>query len=202
MTTLINDKELYLQQFKNKDKLVGQTIKEIIFYLEETDNDFTEQPNELGKSLLNGIDIKTNQESFSIGNRFTNLNYGLSIEVGQTNELEFFDGEKNPKSFDTKIVGQAVKSVDIFWMKIPFENATGFYPQEIEIISNENYLLISSIEVNDGQVNTEFTNELLIIDNKDKAKQLELGQFGIENNGRKYFSDFETLINYEEKNSR
>lgn len=77
MTTLINDKELYLQQFKNKDKLVGQTIKEIIFYLEETDNDFTEQPNELGKSLLNGIDIKTNQESFSIGNRFTNLNYGL-----------------------------------------------------------------------------------------------------------------------------
>ena len=61
-----------MQEFKNKGKLVGQTIKQIIFYLEETDKDFTEQPNEFGKSLLNGIDIKTSQESFSIGNRFTN----------------------------------------------------------------------------------------------------------------------------------
>ncbi len=200
--TITNDKELYSKQFKNKDKLIGQTIREIVFYLEETDKNFTEQPNEFGKSLLNGIDIKTNNEVFSIGNRYINLGYGLSIELGQTNKFEYFDNEKKPTSFHTNIVGQTIKNVDIFWMKIPLERATGFYPQEIEILSDEKYLLISSIEINNGQVNTEFTNELLIINNKDTARQLKLGQFGVADNERKYFNNLETLIKHEEKNYR
>ena len=203
MATLINsDKDLYSQQFKNKDRLVGQTIKEIIFYLEETDKEFTEQPNEYGKSLLSGIDIKTNKETFSIGNRYTNLGYGLSIELGQTNNLEYFDEQKKPSSFDANIVGQTVITIDIFWMKIPFEEATGLYPQEIEIVTDKGYLLISSIEINNGQVNTEFTNELLIIDNKETAKKLKLGQFGVEDNEREYYHDLDTLIKSEEKNYR
>ena len=201
MTThLNNDKELYSQQFKNKNKLVGQTIKEIIFFLEETDKDFTEQPNEYGKSLLSGIDIKTGNEIFSIGNRYTNSGYGLSIDLGQTNKIDYLNEEKKPSSFDTSIVGQTVLTVDIFWMKIPFEGATGFYPQEIEIVADKGYLLFSSIEVNSGQVNTEFTNELLIIDNKETAKQLKLGQFGVKDNDRKLFYDLETLIKSGEKN--
>ena len=203
MATLINsDKELYSQQFKNKDRLVGQTIKEIIFYLEETDKEFTEQPNEYGKSLLSGIDIKTNKEIFSIGNRYTNSGYGLSIDLGQTSDLEYFNEQKKPSSFDTNIVGQTILTVDIFWMKIPFEGAKGYYPQEIEIVADEGYLLISSIEINNGQINTEFTNELLIIDNKETVKQLKLGQFGVDDNERKYYRDLDTLIESEEKNYR
>ena len=203
MATLINsDKELYSQQFKNKDRLVGQTIKEIIFYLEETDKDFTEQPNEYGKSLLSGIDIKTNKEIFSIGNRYTNSGYGLSIDLGQTSDLEYFNEQKKPSSFDTNIVGQTILTVDIFWMKIPFKGATGYYPQEIEILADKGYLLISSMEINNGEVNTEFTNELLIIDNKETVKQLKLGQFGVADNERKCYQDLDTFIKSGEKNYR
>ena len=56
--------ELYSRQFETIDKLVGQTISEIKFYLEDSDQDLTEQPNEFGKSLLNGIDIKVNGQIF------------------------------------------------------------------------------------------------------------------------------------------
>jgi hypothetical protein len=52
-------------------------------------------------------------------------------------------------------------------MKIPFEGATGYYPQEIEFTTENGFLVISSIEVNQGKVNTEFTNEILLIDNED-----------------------------------
>ena len=158
------DTELYNRQFENKNKLVGQTIKEIIFYLEDADKDFTEQPNKFGKSLLSGFDIKTDKEVFSIGNRYTDINYGLSIDIGRTNEIEFIEGKK-PIPFDTTLKEQIIRHIDIYWMKLPYENATGLYPQEIEIHTDKEYLLVSSIEINNGEVNTEFTNELLIIDN-------------------------------------
>ena len=98
------------------------------------------------------------------------------------------------------MVGQKIKQVNIYWMNIPFEDLNGLYPQEIEIITDKGFLLISSIEVNNGQVNTEFTNELLIIDNKETAKRLGLGQFGIVSNDRKKYKDLSELIETEIKN--
>jgi len=194
-TTLMdmnNDRELYNRQFENKNKLVGQIINEIIFYLDDTDKDFTEQPNKFGKSLLNGFDIKTGKEVFSIGNRYTDVNYGLSIDIGRTDEIEFIELKK-PIPFVTTLKGQTIKQIDIYWMKLPYENATGLYPQEIEIYTDKEYFLVSSIEINNGEVNTEFTNELLIIDNKDTARQLKLGQFGIGENGRLFFENFREM---------
>jgi hypothetical protein len=200
MMTQTNNIERYSKQFENTNKLVGQTISEIVFYLEETDKDFTEQPNEFGKSLLNGIDIKTGVEAFSIGNRYTNSGYGLSIDPGQTDKFEFFDQEKHPVPFDTFIVGQEIKRIDIYWMKIPIEGTSRFYPQEIEILTDNGFFLISSIEVTNGQVTTEFTDEILIIDNKETARQLKLGQFGLADNGRIYYKNLNQLLDNEEKN--
>ena len=192
--------ELYSRQFENGNKLIGQTVREVDFYLEKTDKNYSEQPNEFGKSLLNGIDIKTDIETYSIGNRFTDLGYGLTIDIGETRSLEFIDNGKNTVSFKTDVVGEKIKRINIFWMNIPFEGASGLYPQEIEIHTDNGFLLISSIEVNIGQVNTEFTNELLIVDNKETAKQLKLGQYGLIVNGRKKYTDLNELIKNEIKN--
>ena len=46
--------------------------------------------------------------------------------------------------------------------------------------------------MNNGDVNTEFTDELLVIDSLDKAKEIKLGQFGLEN-GRLTFRDINEL---------
>ncbi len=194
-----NNIERYSQQFENTNKLVGQTISEIAFYLEKTDKDFTEQPNKFGKSLLNGIDIKIGNEAFSIGNRYTNSGYGLSIDPGQTDKFDFFDQEKHPVTFDTFVVGQEIKRIDIYWMKIPIEGTSGLYPQEIEIVTDNGFFLISSIEVTNGQVTTEFTDELLIIDNKETARKLKLGQFGLAANERKYYKDLNHLLDDEKE---
>jgi hypothetical protein len=195
------DIELYSRQFEITTKLVGQTISEISFYLEGSDQNYTEQPNEFGKSLLNGIDIKVNGQTFSIGNRYTSLGYGLSIDLGKTDELEFFDVEKKQVTFDTSVVGQKIERIDIYWMKIPFENAVGLYPQEIEIITDNGFLLVSSIEINNGQANTEFTNELLVIDNIETARQLKLGEFGLADNDRIFYVHLTDLIENAKKNA-
>ena len=187
-----NDIELYSRQFELSNQLIGQTIEEVHFYLETTDKDFTEQPNDYGKSLLNGIDLKTSDLTFSIGNRFTNLGYGLRIDIGKTSDLEYFQEPRRHVPFQTKFLNQKITELNIYWMEIPFENETGLYPQEIEILTNNGYFLLSSIEVNNGDVNTEFTNELLVIDSLEKAKELKLGQFGLEN-GRLTFRDINEL---------
>jgi hypothetical protein len=203
MTKNINtDIELYSRQFETTNKLVGQTISEISFYLEDSDQDFTEQPNDFGKSLLNGIDIKVSGQTFSIGNRYTSSGYGLSIDLGQTDELEFFDVEKRAVTFDTSVVGQKIKRVDIYWMTIPFEGAGGIYPQEIEIITDTGFLLISSMEINIGQANMEFTNELLVIDKIETASQLKLGEFGLVDNDRMFYPSFADLMKNGKKNGR
>ena len=80
-------------------------------------------------------------------------------------------------------------------MKIPFEGENGYYPQEFELYTENGYLLISSIEINDGKVNTEFTDELLLIDQIETAKNLKLGKFGLKDNGRKHFENFEKMKN-------
>lgn len=189
---IVNDIELYSRQFELSKHLIGRSIEEVHFYLEATDKDFTEQPNDYGKSLLNGIDLITSDLIFSIGNRFTNLGYGLRLDIGKTTELEYFQDPKRPVSFKTKLLNEKVKELKISWMEIPFENETGLYPQEIEILTDNGYFLLSSIEVTNGIVSTEFTDELLVIDNLERAKELKLGQFGLEN-GRLIFKDINEL---------
>ena len=85
-------------------------------------------------------------------------------------------------------------------MNIPFEGTIGLYPQEIEIITNNGFLLVSSIEINDGKVSTEFTNELLVIDNIKIARQLKLGEFGVADNDRIFYGNFTDFIENEKKN--
>jgi hypothetical protein len=196
MTTGISadDIKLYSQQFDNLNRLIGKRIDKIEFYLNDTDTDFTEVENKYGKSLLSGIDIKVDSIYYSIGNRFTNIHYGLTIAPGKTTEFEFIEDEKKPLPYPSKLIGQIITSIDIYWMKIPFEGAIGFYPQEILIKSNANTFLLSSIEINNGEANTEFTDELLIIEDEHIAKQLELGHFGL-NNSRLFFNTVDELIN-------
>ena len=183
---------LYSKQFDNKEKLIGKTIKGIIFYLDDTDIEFSEQENIYGKSLLNGIDIITEQETFSIGNRYTDIHYGLSIDIGKTDKIESVE-DKKPVSYTTSLNGHIITKINIYWMTLPIVNTKGYYPQEIEIYTENNFLLFSSIEINNGEVNTEFTNELLIIDNKEMAKQLKIGQFGIADNERYLFENLEDI---------
>ena len=187
-----NKIELYSKQFELSNQLIGQTIEEVHFYLETTDESFSEQPNDYGKSLLNGIDLKTTELTFSIGNRFTNRGYGLRIDIGKTPDIEYFQEHKRPVVFNTDILEKTIVEMKIYWMEIPFENETGLYPQEFEIVTNKGYFLLSSIEVNNGNVNTEFTDELLIIDSLNIAKELKLGRFGLEN-GRLIFGDINEL---------
>ena len=188
-----DDIKIYSQQFYNLNRLVGKRIDKIVFYLNDTDEDFSEVENIYGKSLHSGIDIKVDNIYFSIGCRFTDIHYGLTISEGRTTEFEFIEEEKNPVTFDTKIIGQTIKSVAIYWMKIPWNGAVGYYPQEFVIETENDFFLVSSIEINNGEVNTEFTDELLVIENKEIARQLQLGPFGIDENGREWFKNIDEL---------
>jgi hypothetical protein len=153
-----------------------------------------------GKSLFNGIDIKVGNKFYSVGCRFINSHNGLTISEGQTTELEFIEEEKSAVTFDTKIIGQKIKSADIYWMKIPWNEAVGYYPQEFVIRTEKDFLLISSIEINSGEVNTEFTDELLVIESEETAKQLQLGPYGLGDNGRVWFKNFDELNDSDKKN--
>jgi hypothetical protein len=177
------------------DELIGKTIENVFFYLEESDTEFTEQPNKYGKSLLQGIDlITTENQVYSIGNRFTNFGYGLRIDHGRADTIEQFQEKRNRINYKSKITGKKIKQIHIYWMDIPFESTSGLYPQEIEILTENGYWLLSSIEVNNGEVNTEFTNELLIVEEEEKAKELKLANFEKTTNGRIFFKDINHLI--------
>ncbi|WP_417601290.1 hypothetical protein [Owenweeksia hongkongensis] len=188
-----NSGEIYRKQFKLAGKLVGSTIRELVFYLESFNTDLTEQSNNYGKSLLNGIDIRTDDEIFSIGNRFTDVGYGLRIDLGSTAQIEYFQYMKEAKLFSGQVVNEMIDEVKIYWLDIPFQDEEGLYPQEIEVITKNGYLLISSIEVTGGEVSTEFTDELLVIDDIESARILKLGRFGQGENGRVLFKDFNEL---------
>jgi hypothetical protein len=192
---LENNIEIYSRQFELSDELIGKTISKIVFYLEESDKEFTEQPNKFGKSLLQGIDIRTiENQTYSIGNRFTNLGYGLRIDRERTDKIEYFQEERTPIQYESKITGERINQVRIYWMKFPYESENGLYPQEIEILTENRFLLLSSIEVNNGEINTEFTNELLLVEEEDNARELNLGNFGLITNGRFFFNDVNKLI--------
>jgi hypothetical protein len=195
-----NDIKLYSQQFNNLNSIVGHSIDQIDFYLKPTDKELSEQSNMFGKSLFNGIDIKVGNKFYSVGCRFINSHNGLTISEGQTTELEFIEEEKSAVTFDTKIIGQKIKSADIYWMKIPWNEAVGYYPQEYVIRTEKDFLLISSIEINSGEVNTEFTDELLVIESEETAKQLQLGPYGLGDNGRVWFKNFDELNDSDKKN--
>jgi hypothetical protein len=188
----VKDKELYAPLFDITHSLIGLKIEEVLFYLDDNDMDFTEQNNEFGKSLLSGFDVKIAGVYYSIGNRFTSLNYGVCISKGRTIEFEFIESKK-PVLYPSFVIGQIIRAINIYWMKIPFEGVSGYYPQEIEIKTDLSLFLISSIEINDGQVNTKFTDELLIVENTEIAKRLELGHFGISQNEREYFSNLNDI---------
>ncbi|MEN9442122.1 MAG: hypothetical protein RLZ33_2199 [Bacteroidota bacterium] len=195
-----SDLELYKQQFDNLNHLVGKAIDEIVLYLEATDENYSEQPNVYGKSLLNGLDIKVGDIYYSIGGRFNDSHYGLIISQGRTTEYEYIAEEKSPINYETKIINEQIKSVDIYWMEIPWNGAVGYYPQEFVIKTDIDFLLISSIEINNGQVNTEFTDEILLIENEEIAQKLQLGQYGINQNEREWFSNFHDLVDAHNKN--
>jgi len=187
----IKDIELIKKQLQLAKSMIGQKIVKIIFYLEATDTEMSEQQNSYGKSLLNGIDVETTRNVFSIGNRYTNFGYGLSIGEGKTNEIEVFQDEKMPIEYQTSVTGEEIEDLKIYWMEIPFEGEHGKYPQEIEINTKNGFLLLSSIEVNNGKINTEFTNELLVIDESENAKKLKLSKFDLGNNGRMILTNIE-----------
>jgi ribosome-associated toxin RatA of RatAB toxin-antitoxin module len=195
-----NDLKIYSSLFDISKGLVGQRIDKIQLYLNNEDTDYNEQPNNYGKSLLNGFDISINGEVYSIGNRFTEVSYGLTISAGKTSEIEFIEEDKKLITFPTTLTGQVIKNIEIYWMRIPIVGAVGYYPQEIQITTNNNFLLISSIEVNQGEINTEFTNETLLVDNLKIAQLLSLGQFGVLDNGREFFKTFEDLYEQDNKN--
>ncbi len=192
-------KELYASLFDITHNLNESIIEEVIFYLDDNDMDFTEQPNEFGKSLLSGFDLKISGVYYSIGNRFNSMNYGLSLSKGKTIEFEFIESKK-PVLYPSFVIGQIIRAINIYWMRIPFEGVSGYYPQEIEIKTDLGLFLISSIEINDGHVNTEFTDELLVVENIEIAKRLELGHFGISQNEREYFSTFNEISEAHYKN--
>jgi len=85
-------------------------------------------------------------------------------------------------------------------MKIPWDGAVGYYPQEFVIKTESDFFLVSSIEINNGEVNTEFTDELLVIENEETTKQLQLGPYGLGDNGRKWFKNFDELHEEFKKN--
>lgn len=187
----------YQSQFEQAAQWVGHPIHSAHFYLEPSDTDFTEQPNAFGKSLFSGIDLQVGLSQYAIGNRFVDGPYGLKIDPGTTDTYEWIEPEKNRVQYPhLAIQDKALQQVRLYWMPIPWCGAVGFYPQEIECIADSAYLLLSSIEVNAGAVNTPFTNELLLIECPAMAQGLGLGRWG---NDRCYFESFEALYQADTK---
>lgn len=177
--------------FNNVRNFIGKEIDEILFYLDVEDLDFNEQENAYGKSLLNGVELILNQEKYYLGNYFFSTHYnGLNLIKGNLTDFEFIDN-KIPKHYSSKILKSKIIEAKIFWHKAFVGNY--FVPIEIVFETQSDYILFSSIEVNFGKVNTELTDELLIIENKQNAQKLYLAEFGIKNNGRKCFKNIEEI---------
>ena len=126
-----------------------------------------------------------------MGNFFFETSYnGLNIKKGNLIEFEFVENKK-PKIYPSKFLNATIIDAKIYWHKAFI--GEHFVPIEITFETDKYFILFSSIEVNFGQVNTELTNELLVIEDKIIAKKLSLGEFGIENNGRKIFKNIEEI---------
>ena len=191
----IEERNEYDKLFKTCQTFVGQTIEQIIFYLNEDDLDFNEQPNEYGKSLLNAIELRISEQTYCLGNLFFGKNYnGLNILVGKTTDFENIE-EKQPIVYPSEIVGQQLTKTVIYWTKSLWGNY--FVPQEIEFMTKTNFLVCSAIEVNGGEINTPLTDELLVVENDLCLKKFQLGEFGLGKNDRYVFNNLEELMNSE-----
>lgn len=185
----------YDKLIKTCQTIVGQKIEQIVFYLDEDDFDFTEQPNEYGKSLLNAIELNISGQTFCLGNLFFGKSYnGLNIKVGKTTDFENVE-DKKPVFYPSEIAGQQITKTEIYWTKSLWGNY--FVPQEIEFRTTSHILVCSAIEVNGGQVNTPLTDELLIVENDLCLKKFQLGEFGLEKNDRYVFNNLDELIENE-----
>jgi len=185
----------YDKLFKICKFFVGQRIEQINFYLNEDDIDFNEQDNIYGKSLLNAIELKISGQIFCIGNLFFGKNYnGLNILRGQTIDYENIN-DKKPMPYPSAIIGKQIIKTAIYWTKSHWGDF--FVPQEIEFRTTTNLLVCSSIEVNDGEVNTPLTDELLIVENDFCLEKFKLGEHGIATNKRYLFGSLEELMEHE-----
>lgn len=185
----------YDKLFKTCQTFVGQKIERVIFYLDEDDIDFNEQPNAYGKSLLNAIEIKISGQTYCLGNLFFGKNYnGLNILVGKTTDFENVQ-DKKPVVYPSEIVGQQITNTVIYWTKSNFGKY--FVPQEIEFRTENSFLICSAIEVNNGEVNCPLTDEVLVVENDLSLKKFQLGQYGIGTNERYLFNNLDELTENE-----
>lgn len=185
----------YDRLFKTCQSFVGQNIEQIIFYLDDDDIDYNEQPNEYGKSLLNAIELKISGQTYCLGNLFFGENFnGLNILVGKTVHFENI-GEKKPVLYPSEIIGEQILTTVIYWTKSHWGNY--FVPQEIEFRTATHFLLCSAIEVNGGEINTPLTDELLVVENDSPLKKFQLGEYGIETNARHVFNSWEEMMRNE-----
>jgi hypothetical protein len=185
----------YDKLFKTCQTFVGQTIEQVIFYLDEDDLDFNEQSNEYGKSLLNAIELRISGQIYCLGNLFFGKNYnGLNILVGKTTDFENIE-DKKPVVYPSEIIGQQIMRTVVSWTKSLWGNY--FVPQEIEFRTKTHFLVCSAIEVNGGEVNTPLTDELLVVENDLCLKKFQLGEFGLKKNDRYVFNNLEELMNNE-----
>jgi len=185
----------YDKLFRTCQTLVGQKIERVIFYLDEDDIDFNEQPNAYGKSLLNAIEIKISGQTYCLGNLFFGKNYnGLNILVGKTTDFENVE-DKKPVVYPSEIVGQQITNTAIYWTKSNWGKY--FVPQEIEFRTENSFLICSAIEVNNGEVNCPLTDEILIAENDLGLKKFQLGEYGIGTNERYVFDSLDELTKKE-----
>ncbi|MCX2476716.1 hypothetical protein OQZ33_20455 [Pedobacter sp. MC2016-05] len=185
----------YDKLFRTCQTLVGQKIERVIFYLDEDDIDFNEQPNAYVKSLLNAIEIKISGQTYCLGNLFFGKNYnGLNILVGKTTDFENVE-DKKPVVYPSEIVGQQITNTAIYWTKSNWGKY--FVPQEIEFRTENSFLICSAIEVNNGEVNCPLTDEILIAENDLGLKKFQLGEYGIGTNERYVFDSLDELTKKE-----
>lgn len=192
MSSEIFNIQNYKEQLDFANNLIGQEILKVNYYLDDDEITFSEQPNKYGHSLLNGIDIQTVDFVFSIYNGFCD-GMGLKMGKGKTTDFEFLSNEKSPKSVSWNVINDKITKCKIYWSKIIYNSHHGFYPQEIEIWTENNSVLVSSTEILHGELDDEFTNEMLIIQNQEHCRKLNLGKFGIINNGREIFENTELM---------
>ncbi|WP_185113699.1 hypothetical protein, partial [Chryseobacterium sp. Leaf394] len=187
MTTTWNQEEIneYQNIFDLTNSFIGKQINQLIFFLDDEDIDYNEQENIYGKSLLNGVEIILNNEKYYLGNYFFATHYnGLNLKKGNITEFEFIEN-KNQKNYPSKFLNDTIIDAKIYWHKAFLGKY--FVPIEIAFETDKHFIQFSAIEVNFGEVNTELTDEILVIEDKLIAKKLSLGEFGIENNGRFFF---------------
>jgi hypothetical protein len=189
----------YKNQLKLSQELIGKRISKVYYFLENEDiESLSEQKNNFGHSLLNGIDLEIDNKIYSIGNGFSkDDHYGLEIRKTKTSDFEFIEETKNPIEVHWEIKGYKIENVKIYWKKIPWQNSVGFYPQDIEIITSNGEVVFSSLEINKGEADIDFTDELLIIQNSTNAQILHLGKYGLEKEKR-YCNNLSQLINIKE----